>query len=198
MIVLADVDAATTTYQQVLPRSPNSATLRIAGADIAIANGDDQGAASAYAAALRLAASKSELALVRSRMCHTDILEHSFELAKADCSLAAALTPAPSSAYENLSAADLALGNPSAALADINEAIGAWVGGASVYGQANGVDGYGLSSLYSARAWIEIQLNGISAAINDFQHALQALPTAAPDTRGLLQADIATAKSDRV
>ncbi len=196
MIGLFDTAQALATYQQVEPRNPSASALHLARADIATATGDDATAQVELDTALRLATTKRELALVRARLCRRDVLLHGFQQAMSDCSLAAQLSNRPSSVYDDLSAAELGLGNPTAALVDIDAAIGAWVGGAGQFAQPTGVDGIGLSSLYVARGWIEVQLNQSAAAVRDFQLAIAVLPTLAPDSRALIRADILTAQTD--
>ncbi len=109
---------------------------------------------------------------------------------------AANLSTSGSGAYDDLAQANLALGNLSAALADINSAISNFIGNAGPYTQPDGVDGFGLANLYAARGWIEIQLGQTPSAVTDFQTALSSLPGAAPDTRARIKAYIETAKKD--
>jgi tetratricopeptide (TPR) repeat protein len=196
LLAMDEYAAARTVYQVAFERRPHSAIVQLAAADIAMATGADPAADQAFATALQFATNKGEVARVVARLCHHEVLRHLYTKAAIDCGNAAQIAPAASGAYDDLSATQLALGNPSTALVDINAAIGAWIGGTGVYAQAAGVDGLGLAQLYSARAWIEVQLHSISAAVADFQQAQLALPTPAPDVRARLKAAIATAEAD--
>lgn len=196
LLAIADYDAARAVYAQASERDPHSSALQIAAADIATAAGDSAAAARDYSTALQLATTKVDVGHALTRLCHFEVLLHQYAKAAVDCADAAQVSPAASGAYDDLSAVQLALGNPATALVDINSAIGAWIGDIGVYAQPSGVDGFGLARLYSARAWIEVQLHDISGAIADFTQAQLALPTPAPDIRARLKAAIATAKAD--
>ena len=196
LLALADDDAARAVYTQAVERHPQASVLHIAAADIAIADGDSAAAALDYTTALQLATTKAEVGQGLTRVCHFEVLLHEYAKAAVDCADAAQVSPTASGAYDDLSAVQLALGNPATALVDINSAIGAWIGDIGVYAQPSGVDGFGLARLYSARAWIEVQLHDISGAIADFTQAQLDLPTAAPDIRARLKAAIETAKTD--
>ena len=196
LLVIADYDTARAVYSQASQRDPQSSALQIAAADIATAAGNSNSAARDYTTALHLASTKLDIGQVLTRLCHFEVLLHQYAKAAADCADAAQVSPAASGAYDDLSAVQLALGNPATALVDINSAIGAWIGDIGVYAQPSGVDGFGLARLYSARAWIEVQLHDVTGAIADFTQAQVALPTAAPDIRARLKAAIATARAD--
>ena len=109
-----------------------------------------------------------------------------------DCATAARLSAYGSAAYDDLAAAELAQGSPTAALGDMDSSIGAYLGNAGPYAQEAGVDGFGLANLAVARAWVEVQLNRVDAALADFNRALRALPPGSPDFRARIRAAIIT------
>jgi tetratricopeptide (TPR) repeat protein len=124
------------------------------------------------------------------------VLRHEYALALADCTSAATNSSSGSGAYDDLAEANLALGNPGAALTGIDSAIANFIGNANAYTQTAGVDGFGLSNLLAAKGWIQIQLGQTQAAVETFNQALGALPGPAPDTRARIKAYIETAKKD--
>jgi len=195
LLAMDDYEAARTVYQEASQRDPGSSTVYVAAASIAIATGDEATAGRDYAAALKLATNTFEITQVLSRVCHQELLDHEYAQAIVDCTNDVQLSPAASGAYDDLSAAELAMGYPATALIDMNAAIGAWIGTVGPYAQPAGVDGYGLAQLYSARGWIEVQLHLISAAVADFKHAVVVLPAPAPDIRAQLEASISTAEA---
>ena len=195
LLAMDDYGAARTVYQEASQRDPGSSTAYVAAASIAIATGDEATAGRDYAAALKLATNTFEITQVLSRVCHQELLDHEYAQAIVDCTTDVQLSPAASGAYDDLSAAELAMGSPATALIDMNAAIGAWIGTVGPYAQPAGVDGYGLAQLYSARGWIEVQLHLISAAVADFEHAVVVLPAPAPDIRAQLAASIAAAEA---
>ena len=144
LLALADQQAARTVYMQASERNPHASALQIAAADIATAAGDSAAAARDYTTALQLATTKADVGQALTRLCHFEVLSHQYTKAAVDCADAAQVSPAASGAYDDLSAVQLALGNPATALVDINSAIGAWIGDIGAYAQPSGVDGFGL------------------------------------------------------
>lgn len=197
LVALGAYDDARFVDVQAVSRDPGSALLHLGGADIAIATGDDQLADQELATAEHLATGRSQTAIVLSHVCHVDVLRHSYDRAVADCAESAQLSGSGSGAYDDLAAAQLALGNGSSALVAVDASISAFIANIGPYAQAAGVDGFGLSKLYAARGWIEVQLHLSPDAIVDFRRALQAvLPSGGPSTRARLKAYIATAEAD--
>jgi tetratricopeptide (TPR) repeat protein len=147
LVALEYFDIARTVYRQALARDPQSSLLHLAGADIAVATGDDQLADQEFATAEQLVTNKNQTASVLSHLCHVDVLRHNYAKATTDCPNSAQLTGNGSGAEDDLSAAELALGNPSAALTAIDASIGSFVGNIGPYAQASGVDGFGLAAL---------------------------------------------------
>jgi O-antigen/teichoic acid export membrane protein/tetratricopeptide (TPR) repeat protein len=197
LTTLADVTDAENIYSAALAREPSSALLHLAGATIAIASGNDQLADQEFARAQQLAVNKSQTATVLTYLCHVAVMRHQYDKAASECTVAAQLSAGGSGAESDLSAAQLALGNPSAALVAMNASIGDFISNIGPYAQESGVDGFGLSNLYTARGWIEVQLHDRAAGIVDFQRALDSLPPGTgPDARARVKAYIATAKAD--
>jgi tetratricopeptide (TPR) repeat protein len=197
LVALNDISEAMTVYQRALQLDPQSAVLRLAGAAIAVASDDDAGADAAVTSGLKLATNNAQMGQVLAAACHLDVLRQEITLAISTCTQAAqASSPGGSGAYDDLSAAELASGNPSAALAAITASIEAFTANVGPYAQESGVDGFGLANLYIARAWIQVQLQNSPAAIADFKRALAALPEGSPDARARIKADIATATAD--
>jgi tetratricopeptide (TPR) repeat protein len=197
LVALGDISEATTVYQRALQLEPQSSALRLAGAAIALASDNDAGANAAVASGLKLATNQAQMGQVLAAECHIYVLRQENALAISTCTQAAeASSPGGSGAYDDLSAAELATGNPSAALAAITESIESFTANVGPYAQESGVDGFGLANLYIARAWIQVQLQNSPAAVADFQRALAALPQGSPDTRARIKADIATARAD--
>jgi tetratricopeptide (TPR) repeat protein len=197
LVALGDISAAMTVYRRALQLDPESAALRLAGAAIALASDNDAGANAAVAAGLQLATSSAQMGQVLAAKCHIEVLRQESTLAIATCTQSAqASSPGGSGAYDDLSAAQLAAGNPTAALAAITSSIEAFIADVGPYAQQSGVDGFGLANLYIARAWIQVQLQNLPAAVADFQRALAALPPGSPDSQARIKADIATARAD--
>lgn len=198
LVAVGNLDAATSIYTAAIALQPQASFLHVAAATIALARGDDQLADREFATAEQLATDKSQTAGVLAHLCHADVLRHAYQKAASDCATAAQLSSSGGSgALDDLSAAELALGNPSSALAAIDASIGAFVSNVGPYAQPSGVDGFGLSNLYSARGWIYVQLHRIPDATAGFEAALGALPPGTgPDARARIKAYITTAKAD--
>jgi tetratricopeptide (TPR) repeat protein len=197
LTILADLTDAKNIYNAALAREPTSALLHVAGATIAISSGNDQLADQEFAKAQQLTVDKSQTATVLTYLCHVAVLRHQYDKAASECTVAAQLSGGGSGAESDLSAAQLALGNPSAALQAINASIGDFVSNVGPYAQEAGVDGFGLANLYSARGWIDVQLHNRAAGMADFQRALGSLPPGTgPDARARIKAYIDTAKVD--
>jgi O-antigen/teichoic acid export membrane protein/tetratricopeptide (TPR) repeat protein len=197
LIRLNQLNAASTIYTLAIALQPQAALLHVAAATIATARGQDQLADQEFATAERLAANKSETATVLAHVCHAEVLRQNYTRAASDCAEAAKLSGSGSGSEDDLSAAELGLGSPSAALVAINASISSFISNVGPYAQPSGVDGFGLARLYSARAWIDIQLGQKSSAVSDFQAALDALPPGSgPDERARIQGYIVTAKAD--
>jgi tetratricopeptide (TPR) repeat protein len=196
LVSIREYDKAHSVYVQALQRNPTSSALHVAGGDLAIATGNDQLADQEFASASQLVTNKGELAQVLTHECHAEVLRHQYDKASTDCANAAKLSDNASGAYDDLAATQLALGNLTAALKDVDASIGSFIANVGPYAQPAGVDGFGLTKLYEARGWIDIQLHRTGDAIVDFQRSIQALPSDAPDTRARIKADITTAKAD--
>jgi tetratricopeptide (TPR) repeat protein len=199
LVAIADYPDARAVYARALVLDPQSSLLYVAGGDLAIALGNDQLADQDYATALQVAvatSSKAQVAQVVSHQCVAEVLRHEYQKAITDCKTAALLSSSGSGAYDDLAAAYLALGNLTTALQQINLAISTFIGNAGPYAQPQGVDGFGLANLYSARGWIEIQLGQHQNAVHDFETALNALPPGAPDARARVKGYLETAKVD--
>lgn len=198
LVSLGDLGDARSAYQQALARNPDAAMLHLGGADIAVAAGEDQAADQELATAEQLATGGSQTAVVLAHACNRDVLRLAYDTALADCTASAHTSSGGGSgAYDDLAAAELGLGNTSAAVTAMDASISAFLANAGPYAQQEGVDGFGLSNLYAARAWIEVQMHRSTDAVADFQRALQGVPAAAgPNLRARLKAYIATAKAD--
>lgn len=197
LVHLGDIPDAKTVYASAVALQPQSATLHVAAATIATAQGNNDLAVLETDKALQLATDKSQTAGVLQHVCHTEVLAHQYTQAQNDCTTAAQLSGGGSGAEDDLSAADLALGDLPGALNAINLSIGTFISGVGPYAQSQGVDGFGLSNLYSARGWIDVQMHNVASGIADFQRALAALPPGTgPDARARIKAYITTAKAD--
>jgi O-antigen/teichoic acid export membrane protein/tetratricopeptide (TPR) repeat protein len=197
LVILGSLDAASAVYNAAVALQPTFALIHVAGAAIATAQGDDARADREFATAESLAANKAQTASVLAFLCHSDVLRHRYTNAASDCATAARLSNGASGAEDDLSATQLALGNPSAALASINASINSFISNVGPYAQPSGVDGFGLASLYTARGWIDLQLHQSSSALADFRTALGSLPPGAgPSAGARIRADIITAKAD--
>ena len=196
LVAIGDLGDATSVFQRALKLDPQSALLRLAGVNIALASDQDTLADTELAGALRLVASDAQSARVLAQECHLDILRQQYALAIAACTSAAQASTGGSGALDDLSVAQLAQGNPTLALAALDASINAFIANVGPYAQEGGVDGFGLANLYIARGWIDIQLHRSNDAIADMQRALTALPGPAPDARARIKAYLATAKAD--
>jgi hypothetical protein len=175
---------------------PQSALLRLAGVNIALASDQDALAASDLAIALQQATNSAQSAQVLAQECHLDVLRQQYAEAITTCTSAAQASTGGSGALDDLSAAELAHGNPTLALGAVDASISAFIANVGPYAQESGVDGFGLANLYIARGWIDIQLQRSSDATADLQRALAALPGPSPDARARIKAYLATAKAD--
>jgi tetratricopeptide (TPR) repeat protein len=196
LLAVQRYDAAAATYAKAAAIDPTSPALHLAAANLATATGDDARAAQEYARAEQLVTGNSQLAVVLTHECHQEVLQQQYTRATTDCANAARLSSFGSAAYDDLAAAELALGDPEGALSELNASIGAYVGTAGPYAQSAGVDGYGLANLAVARAWIEIQLHQRDAALADLHRALDALPPGSPNFRARIKDDILTIAAD--
>ncbi|MFZ0130226.1 MAG: tetratricopeptide repeat protein [Candidatus Dormiibacterota bacterium] len=194
LVAVSDYQDAQAVYNRALVLDPQSSLLYVAGGDLATALGSDQRAAADYANALALPG--VQVASVLAHECHAEVLQHNYSHALTDCASAAQLSSSGSGAYDDLAETNLSLGNLSAALKAIDQAISTFIGNVGPYAQPAGVDGFGLANLYAARGWIEIQQGAQQQAVVDFNTALSSLPSSAPDTRARIKAYIETAKKD--
>ncbi len=177
-------------------RYPQSSTLHLAAADIAVYRGDDARAAAELEMASKLATTPGQHAAVSARACHVDVLQHRDAAALDDCSRAAQAGDDRAGAYDDRATAELALGNPGAALLDLDRAIGAYTGRVGPDAQPSGVHGFGLAVLEEAKGWTLVELHRSGEAVAAFRRAAASLPSTAPDRRARLKADIATALTD--
>jgi tetratricopeptide (TPR) repeat protein len=196
LVAISDFSDAQSAYARALLLDPGTSLLYVAGGDLAIALGNQTGADQDYATATSFASTTAQQTQVLSHECQADVLRHEYTQALVDCANAAQNSSSGSGAYDNLAEANLALGDPGAALIGINEAISNFIGNAGPYAQPEGVDGFGLSNLYAAKGWILIQLGQTQSAVDVFNTALNSLPGPAPDTRARIKAYIETAKKD--
>src|SRR5207302_925567 len=128
LLILRQYDAAQTTYRRAVTLDPIASLLHLAGADIAIATDDDGLARQEFAEAERLANTGAERAKVLAHECHAEVLRQEYVNATTDCASAARLSSFSSAAYDDLAAADLAMGNLTTALSDLDASIGAYLG----------------------------------------------------------------------
>ena len=196
LVAIGDLGDATTVYQRAVQLDPRSALLRLAGVNIALASDQDALAASDLAVALEQATNSAQSAQVLAQECHLDVLRQQYAQAITTCTSAAQSSTGGSGALDDLSAAELAQGNPTLALAAVDASISAFIANVGPYAQESGVDGFGLANLYIARGWIDIQLHRSSDATADLERALAALPGPSPDARARIKAYLATAKAD--
>lgn len=196
LVAISDLGDAQTVYARALILDPGTSLLYVAGGDLAIALGNQALADQDYATATSYARTKAEATQVLGHECQAEVIRHQYLNALTDCANAAANSASGSGAYDDLAEANLALGNPGAALTGINEAISNFIGSANPLTQSEGVDGFGLANLYAAKGWIQIQLGQTKSAADTFNQALNALPGPAPDTRARIKAYIETAKKD--
>ncbi|HEY6469584.1 MAG TPA: hypothetical protein VI434_07435 [Candidatus Dormibacteraeota bacterium] len=196
LVAISDLTDAQTVYARALILDPGTSLLYVAGGDLAISLGNQTLADQDYATATADAITKAQVTQVLGHECQAELLRHEYLLALTDCASAAGNSSSGSGAYDDLAEANLALGNPGAALTGINEAISNFIGNANAYTQSAGVDGFGLSNLYAAKGWIQIQLGETKSAVDTFNQALNSLPGPAPDTRARIKAYIETAKKD--
>jgi tetratricopeptide (TPR) repeat protein len=196
LVAISDFADAQTVYQRAQLLDPGTSLLYVAGGDLATATGNLTLADQDYELALADALTKADNTQVLAHECQGEVLRHEYALALTDCTSAATNSSSGSGAYDDLAEANLALGNPGAALTGIDSAIANFIGNANAYTQTAGVDGFGLSNLLAAKGWIQIQLGQTQAAVETFNQALGALPGPAPDTRARIKAYIETAKKD--
>ncbi|HXA28069.1 MAG TPA: lipopolysaccharide biosynthesis protein [Candidatus Angelobacter sp.] len=168
----------------------------LAAADIAQAAGDDPRVTSALLAAQHLATTDPEHAAVLARLCHVDVLRHQTDAALTDCASAAQLGNDRAGAYDDLATADLAIGNPTQALADMDRAVSAFTGKVGPDAQPTGVHGFGIALLDEARGWILVEMGRKHDAVVAFQHAQRMLPPTAASLRARLSADLDTARAN--
>lgn len=197
LLAMFDIGDAQKMYSLASARNPDDPVLHVAAADIAIARSHDAEADDQLIRAEQLATkSRSATATVLAHVCHLEVLRHQVALAVTDCRGSVAASKSGSGAYDDLSAAQLEAGDLPGALTSINNSIEAFIGNVGPYAQEAGVDGFGLANLYTAKAWIQLQLHDRAGALKTFQRAVQALPNAAPDARARLKAFEATARAD--
>jgi tetratricopeptide (TPR) repeat protein len=184
-------------------RFPSEPDVLIAASDVAVATGDDGRAATLLAQAAQLAKVQGNQGAGVSVLSHTcgfyvNQLEYlqALNVCQQAAQQAEAIGGDPSGAYDNLSAADLSLGNLTAAANDMTSAIGAFQGNVSPNAQPAGVDGFGLAYLYEAQGRLLVQLHEPAAAIKAYQMAKASLPKGLPDFAARLKSDINAARHD--
>lgn len=187
---------ARSAQQRMAGRFPGSATTPISAVAVAVAEGDEAAVAPALARGASLAATtdRSARAAVLAVACQRDVATLAFEAATTDCARAAAGSPDGSGALDDLSAAQLQLGQLGAALRSITAAIGAFVGSVGPNAQPAGVDGFGLANLHEARARMYVQAHQVDLAVADLRQAIRDLPPGSPDAAARLRAEITTAR----
>ena len=196
LLAMQDIPDAQKAYTLATARQPADALLHVAAADIAIALSQDSQADQQYVRAEQLMQGRQQTATVQAHLCHLEVLRHDVEHALTDCASSAKNSSDGSGAYDDLSAAQTEAGDLTDALQSMKNSIDSFVGNVGPYAQEAGVDGFGLSRLYTAEAWIQLQMHDRAGAMQSFQNAVKALPNAAPDARARLKAFMATARVD--
>ncbi len=197
LIAIGSLNDAAAAVHTVTSRFPSDALAQLTVADLALAQGNDALADKAMATASNLAArNSSEVVYVTSRQCGLDVVRHQYLPAVATCQSAAVLAEDSSGAFDNLAAAHAALGQLSAAIADLTSAIGAFEGNVGPNAQPAGVDGFGLANLFEARGRLFVEDHQEARAIDDYNAALGALPVGAVDLAARLKLDIKGARQD--
>lgn len=169
---------------------PNSGVVDLAAARLDIALSDDTAALAEYQAAELLLPSGNERARLFADLCSFYVIRHDYMQALTDCRESTQNTTAGAGAYDNMSVADLALGNLTSAIADLTSAIDAFSGNINPQAQPSGVDGFGLALLLEARARAEVEAQQLPAAVADFNDAISALPPGTPDIEARLKGEL--------
>lgn len=190
LISLQQYADARTALDQGRADFPNSGVVDIAAASLDIALSADADALAEYQVAEPLLPSGSERARLFADLCSFDVFRHEYPQALSDCRESTQFTTAGAGAYDDMSVADLALGNIRAGIADLTSAIDAFSANVNPEAQPSGVDGFGFALLLEARAKAEVEAQMIPAAIADFNQALNALPTGTPDLSARLKGEL--------
>jgi tetratricopeptide (TPR) repeat protein/O-antigen/teichoic acid export membrane protein len=185
--------AAQSSLQLALSRYPTDALIRVAESDVAVALGEEGPAGSYLSQAITLAATNpnpAELTTALSRLCNFQVLRHEYVQAVAICNRATVTSQGNSGAFDNLSLAEVALGNLNAAITDLTDSIGAFQDNVNPGAQPSGVDGFGLSYLLEEQGRLYLEDDEPQAALNDYHQAIHSLPPDSPDLAARLKGDI--------
>jgi tetratricopeptide (TPR) repeat protein len=182
LIAIGELGDAASVVQAALIRFPIDPVVRLAVADLAVANGADSQATAALAEASQLAIPiPSDVGIVLSRTCSLEVARLEYQAAVATCQRSVQLTVGAFGAYDSLAAAEAALGQLNQAIVDMTSAIGAFQGAVGPNSQPTGVDGFGLNNLYEARGRLYAENDQPQLAVDDFRAALGVLPPGEPD-----------------
>ena len=184
---VSDAQAAVTAGRARFPSSP---LLHLAAADVDVALGRDLDARAELVTATTLAVADQDKVRSFSSLCHFDVLRLAYQDAIGECTAAVNVNANGAGAYDDRSVAELALGNPSAAIADLGRAIGAFDGNVGPSAQASGIDGFGIALLLEARARANVENGAFAAAAADFRQALASLPPGTPDFAARLKDEL--------
>jgi tetratricopeptide (TPR) repeat protein len=196
LIAVHHDDEAQSLALEAVARFPRSGVARLTTAAVDVALDRDAAALVELGRAEALENYDTDLgdrARVLARSCHFHVLRHQYDLARAQCTAATRLTDSGWGAYDDLSVADLALGNVSAAVDDLDRAVGTFVGNLNADAQPAGIDGYGLAALLEVRGRAEIEAQRPAAARSDFAAATRALKSRDPNFEARLKSELASA-----
>jgi tetratricopeptide (TPR) repeat protein len=185
------------TLALAMSRHPADPLVWVAAADVAIADDSAAGAEDDLARAVSLASSLADptkLMAALSRICGLEVSFHEYNQALSTCGQAASLAAGNSGAFDNLGAADAALGHLDSAISDLSAAIGAFDDDVSPNAQPAGIDGFGLSFLLEAQGRLYLEDHQPRAAVADYARSLAALPPGNPDFAARLHEDIKAAR----
>jgi tetratricopeptide (TPR) repeat protein len=185
--------AAQSSLRLALNRYPTDGLIRVAESDVAVALGQETPAGSYLSQAITLAATSpnpAELTTALSRLCGFQVIRHEYVQAVATCRSATVTSQGNSGAFDNLSVAEVALGQLNAAIADLTDSMGAFTNNVNPGAQPSGVDGFGLSYLLEEQGRLYSEDHDQRAALNDYRAALHALPPDSPDLAARLKGDI--------
>ncbi len=180
---LLDTDAfgaSETSLQLALARYPTDGLIRVAESDVAQSLGQEDQAVSYLNQAITLGATSSnpaELTTALSRLCNFQVLRHEYVQAVATCTRATVTTQGNSGAFDNLSLAEVALGQLDPAITDLTDSIGAFTSNVNPGAQPSGVDGFGLAYLLEEQGRLYLENHDPSAALNDYHAAIRGAPT---------------------
>jgi tetratricopeptide (TPR) repeat protein len=187
------VGAAQSSLQLALSRYPNDGLVLVAESDVAVALGQEGPAASYLTQAITVATTSpnpAELTTALSRLCSFQVLRHEYVEALVTCRRATVTSQGNSGAFDNLSLAEVALGQLNVAISDLTDSIGAFTNNVNPGAQPSGIDGFGLSYLLEEQGRLYLEDQNPQAAVSDYKQALHSLPPDSPDLAARLKGDI--------